>query len=259
MEKFKTNIYIHIIVYALNIFLFDSCSSIKQIECKKKYPDAYSVGEIVRHKAYALSYNEQFEQPNWVEYYLRCSDFNNPVKRSNDYREDPLVKTKTLTPDDYKYSGYDQGHIAPARDMARGHETMSESFYLSNMSPQLPYFNRHGLWKKSESSVRKWACKSGVVHVIAGPIVNDAERELSTIVQRKKKLFIPAKFFKIVRDSDKKMIGFIFPHSETRDDIMKYVTTVDEVERQINIDFFSEIPDEIEEKLEATTNVMLWE
>jgi len=234
------------------LFLVWGCSSFTNRQNKNISKNAYDVGEIVKHKGYVLSYNEQFEQPNWVEYSLKCSDLDNNVRRTNDYRADPLVKTGSLTPADYKYSGYDQGHMAPARDMSTNVEIMSESFYMSNMAPQIPYFNRSGLWKKSESAVRQWACQNEVLYIIAGPVLDDS-------VKQKGKLYIPSKFFKVIRASDKKMIGFIFPHSESKDGILKYAKTIDEVEQVTSLDFFSDLPDNLEKKLESTLDVKMWE
>ena len=75
--------------------------------------------------------------------------------------------------------------------MARNYEVMSESFFLSNMSPQLPYFNRHGLWRKSEGAVRSWASQNSNLVIVAGPIMSNA-------VKTKGRLAIPDAFFKVV-------------------------------------------------------------
>ena len=77
-------------------------------------------------------------------------------KRKNDFRIDPVVKTVSATPADYRNSGYDRGHLCPAGDMAFSEIAMSESFYMSNISPQVPSFNR-GIWKTLEQKVRDWS------------------------------------------------------------------------------------------------------
>jgi len=232
-----------ILIFTIFIWAW-GCSSIGTRGTKSSLKNAYSVGKIIRHKAYSLSYNETFMQPNWVEYTLKCSDLDNNVSRTNDYRTDPLVTTDSLSLTDYEYSGYDRGHIAPARDMSANEQIMSESFYLSNISPQLPYFNRNGLWKKSEDAVRQWACQNEVLKIIAGPVLHEN-------IQQKGKLFISGKFFKVILANNDKMIGFIFPHSEANNGILEYAMNVDEVEKILGIDLFSELPDDLEEKLES--------
>ena len=227
------------------------CAGAKRKIPAPQYRDQLEVGEIVEHKAYTLSYNEKYEQPNWVAYSLKCSDFQNSVGRTNDYREDPLVKTKTLSPNDYKYTGYDRGHIAPAKDMSRNSDIMSESFYMSNISPQLPFFNRNGLWRKSESLIRNWACQNEILHIVAGPILDNT-------VTKRGLLSIPSRFYKVILADNKKMIGFIFPHSDNIDSAMNYSKTVDEVEVATGIDFFSYLPDHLEKEMESSVKESEW-
>ena len=106
------------------------------------------IGEqIVNHLGYSLSYNEKNEQASWVAYELTADQVRGTVKRKDSFRSDPLIKTGSASLSDYKGSGYDRGHLAPAADMKWSTTAMSESFFMSNMSPQLPGFNR-GIWKK---------------------------------------------------------------------------------------------------------------
>ena len=97
--------------------------------------------EIVKRVGYALGYSEKYEQPLWVSYKLTKNETQSKVaKRTNRFKSDPKVTTKSASLKDYRKSGYDRGHLAPAGDMAWSKQAMNESFYLSNMSPQLPRF-----------------------------------------------------------------------------------------------------------------------
>ena len=117
-------------------------------------PSQQSNGQIVHHANYTLQYNEEHEQASWVAYRLTSHHLQNPsTKRKDNFRSDPKVKTGSATLSDYKGSGYDRGHLAPAADFKWSSTAMSESFYMSNMSPQVPGFNR-GIWKKLESKIR---------------------------------------------------------------------------------------------------------
>jgi endonuclease G len=132
---------------------------------------------IVKHSAYTLNYNEEHEQAEWVAYILTKNRVYGTVKRTNNFRSDPKVKTGSATLADYKGSGYDRGHLAPAADMKWSATTMSESFYVSNMSPQRPGFNR-GIWKRLEQLVRTWAVEYEEIHVVTGTVLKDDFRRI---------------------------------------------------------------------------------
>ena len=105
-------------------------------------PSAGPEDQIIAHKAYAFQYNEAHEQAAWVLYRITAEQLQASVSRTDDFRRDGAVTTGSATLADYRRSGYDRGHLAPAAAMAWSQEVMSESFYLSNMSPQDPGFNR---------------------------------------------------------------------------------------------------------------------
>ena len=73
--------------------------------------------QIVRHKAYTLSYVEEHEQAAWVAYMLCRNRVNSTEERTDKFLVDPLVHTGSATHSDYAKSGYDRGHLAPAGDM----------------------------------------------------------------------------------------------------------------------------------------------
>jgi DNA/RNA endonuclease G (NUC1) len=103
---------------------------------------------IIRHRGYTLSYNSKYKQANWVAYLLTREETAKLFQRGEFFAPDPLI-SGTDFKIDYLKSGYDRGHLAPAADMGYSMETMVQSFFYSNMSPQVPRFNR-GVWKKLE-------------------------------------------------------------------------------------------------------------
>ena len=110
-------------------------------------------GEIVRHTYYTLSFNSRHKQANWVYYTLELEGKERVAERTDRFREDKKVPSGSAKPSDYIKSGYDRGHLCPAADMAHSAEAMEETFLMSNISPQLPVFNR-GIWKSLEKLVR---------------------------------------------------------------------------------------------------------
>ena len=103
---------------------------------------------VIRYAGFALKYNEEYEQAEWVAYQLTDDEVQGTIERTNNFRADQNITTGSAALADYKGSGYDRGHLAPAADMRWSHNAMSDSFFMSNMSPQLPGFNR-GVWKSS--------------------------------------------------------------------------------------------------------------
>jgi endonuclease G len=214
-----------------------------------------SGGEVVEHQYYSLSYSEEHEQASWVFYKLTPQMVNGPVKRSDNFRPDPKVRTSSASLADYKSSGYDRGHLCPAGSMDANATAMSESFYMSNMSPQEPSFNR-GIWKQLEEQVRDWTNIEGELYVVSGPVFKDNKGSIGG-----NKVTVPGYYYKVIYDptDTKKMIAFLFPNQKADQDLNAYITSVDEVEKQTGIDFFSALSDEQEEKLEATVNVSSWQ
>lgn len=209
---------------------------------------------VVDRTGYALGYSEEHEQAAWVMYRMtREETLTRAAVRTDDFREDPNIVTFSALPSDYSRSGYDRGHLAPAEDMKFSEVTMRESFYMSNMSPQKPDFNR-GVWKKLEKEVRRFAYNEGSVFVITGPIL---ERGLKKI-GRANKVSVPRRFFKIVYDESppRKMIAFVLPNEGSTQPLSSFATTVDEVERLTGLDFFAGLADE--DALEAASDYSLW-
>ena len=99
-------------------------------------------GQVIKHGSYTLSYDETHEQAEWVAYELTAFEVDGRYERTDNFRRDPKVETGSASLSDYRGSGYDRGHLAPAADMFFTRSAMSESFFLSNMTPQEPARNR---------------------------------------------------------------------------------------------------------------------
>ena len=211
-----------------------------------------SNGELVTHVYYTLSYNEKHEQAEWVHYYLDKNQISGNIERTNNFRIDNKVSTGSASLADYKGSGYDRGHLAPAGDMKRDKTSMSQSFLLSNISPQNPSFNR-GIWKKLESLVRAWAGNNALYVTTAGILENN----LKTIGFNK--VSVPDRFYKIIYQlKDQKMIAFLMPNEKVTLPLASYIVSVDKIEDLTGIDFYSKLEDDLEEKLESQKSIKGW-
>lgn len=210
---------------------------------------------VIKHLGYTLSYSEKHEQANWVAYELTATETIKKVNRSNDFRPDMAVMTGSATNEDYQGSGYDRGHLAPAADMGWSVQAMEESFFYSNMSPQVTGFNR-GIWKKLEEQVRQWAVDNKVLYVVTGPVL---ENNLPTIGPDK--VSVPRFYYKVILDytePELKGIGFIIPNASSTISLKSFAVPIDSVEHITGIDFFPTLPDEQERVIEKTICLNCW-
>ena len=211
--------------------------------------------QIIYHTGFTLSYSETHEQASWVAYELTANEIIKKVNRSNNFKKDPKVKTGSALPSDYLRSGYDRGHLAPAADLSWSLISMQESFYMSNMSPQKPGFNR-GIWKKLESYVRYWAYENKSIYVVTGGILDSVQTSIG-----ESNVGIPSYYYKVILDYTQpeiKGIGFILPNISSSKPLQNFAVSIDQVERRTGIDFFYNLPDIDEQKIESTFNVSSW-
>lgn len=233
----------------------DTASKVNRIP-NLEIPKTQPQDEIVRHTAYSLLYNEKHEQAEWVAYELTEERTHKTAARTDKFMPDPKVKTGTAVNADYAKSGYDRGHLAPAADMGWSDITMKESFYFSNMSPQVPEFNR-GIWKKLEELVRTWAVENKDIYIVTGPVLEDG----LPVIGKENKVSVPKYYYKVILDytePDIKGIGFILPNAGSNEPLQKYAVSIDSVEEITGLDFFPLLPDDQEKKIESTLCIPCW-
>ena len=210
--------------------------------------------QVVRHTGFTLSYNNEHKQANWVAYELKKDELNGSFKRKNNFKKDPKLFGITASPNDYKGTKYDRGHLAPAADMSWSRSAMDESFYMSNISPQFYSFNRGG-WKKLEKQVRDWANIYKSVYIVCGGVLEEGLKQIGNMVS------VPKRYFKVIlhhNDDGKKAIAFIMPNEKITRPIKDYAVTIDHIEELTSIDFFHELPDKLEKNLESSINISIW-
>lgn len=211
---------------------------------------------VITHKGFTLSYNYDLKIPNWVAYELTAKKVEGTVPRYDKFKPDPMVpQNVTATTNDYKHSGWDRGHMAPAADMKWNEQAMRESFYLSNICPQNHNLNG-GVWKDLEEQVRDLATQKGRIFIVCGPIV---DKKHETIGENK--VAIPKAFYKVLLQEDNgeiHTIGFVYENKSGRKPMSTYAMTVDEVEELTKIDFFPSLPDKIEKKTESNVDFSKW-
>jgi endonuclease G len=211
--------------------------------------------EIIKHTYYTLAYVEEYEQARWVAYKLIPKNLEKNVDRKEErFEPDPKVTTGSAIHADYNGSGYDRGHLAPAGDFTGNATMMTETFYMSNMSPQRPLCNRE-TWRLLEEQTRRWCEKKKEIYVISGPVFGSNMPKIG----KKNKISVPPAYFKIIfSEKEQKAIAFIVPNVNKKEDYKKYQVSVDEVEKQTDLDFFSLLSDDLEKKIESSTSTEGW-
>ena len=209
---------------------------------------------FISHFAYDLVYDELHEQAKWVFYKIDNNRINGPISRTDKFKIDPLVVTGSANHNDYKGSGFDRGHLAPAGDMTWSIQAMNESFYYSNICPQVPSFNR-GIWRKLESKVRSWVTDFDSIYVTTGPVL---ELNLSSIGDG---VSVPKYFYKSLvgfHDSNLFGIAFILPNEGSRNELQEFMITIDSLENLTGIDFNSTLHPKLQSQLEKSVCNDCW-
>lgn len=221
------------------------------------WPDYATSEAIIERPYYTLRYNELHEQALWVAYTLRADSLTQEKLAINEeFRIDPRVRTGSASPQDYANSGYVMGQLAPVEGFHYDDFALSQSYYMSNVSPQKPAFNK-GLWLDLARKTREWALANGEVQVVSGPLLT---KNLSAIGENK--VSVPESFYKIIltiQPSNIKAIAFLVPNDATDLPLQRYEISIDRLEEFTGLDFFPSIPDDLEDYLESGYTAKQWQ
>ncbi|MBU5614017.1 DNA/RNA non-specific endonuclease [Geomonas azotofigens] len=215
-------------------------------------------GDLLCRRGYLLSHDAEKKTPVWVVERMTRERLKVKLKRSNNFRPDlDIPRGQRAELSDYRGSGYDRGHMAPAADMAWDEQAMSESFYLSNMVPQAGEGMNRGIWSELEGKVRKWVEKRGELFIYSGPVY---EKGAFKTIGRNR-VAVPSALYKVILDPARhEALALIMPNQPLRsEDMPKYLVPVREVERQTGLDFFSAFPREEQDRIETPTPPSLWQ
>ncbi|WP_372745769.1 DNA/RNA non-specific endonuclease [Lutibacter sp.] len=254
------------LVFAIGFYLYDNYS-VKSIttnnaESSKNtsisdfdYLPTSTTNQLIHHNYYSLSYNEKYEQAEWVAYELDKNQLSNSNFKRPYFELDSKVTTKSAHYKNFKNSGYNKGHLCPAGDRKFSKEAFNETFLTSNISPQLYDFNG-GIWNRLEQKVRYWAQKYDHLYIVTGGVLTNDLKTIGT-----EKVAVPNYFYKIILDYSEpeiKAIAFLIPHQESEKGLYQFVTSIDKIEELTGIDFFPALPDSLENKLEKSSSYINW-
>lgn len=194
---------------------------------------------------YTLCYSPEHRQAVWTKHTLTRELLSGKQKRTNDYRADFFVEDP-VDEKDYRGSGFDRGHMVPAGDMKLNRQSMSQTFYMTNMSPQRPQLNQN-TWAKIENRIRQQVRTFGTAHVVTAPVLQaDLPRIRSGVS-------VPEFYYKLAYFPE---AGFMEAYwvenrSYKGTPIAQLRVSVREVEDLTGFDFYSELPADLQEELET--------
>lgn len=259
----------------MNGLVLETCNS---AECRLELPKIDSGNVLVNHYADC--------DGNWVAFRWDAYTAQTVASRTDAWDWDPEIPADkgVVSEADHKKDGYDKGHLVASADRLFCEDANKQTFYYSNMSPQIGNFNQ-GFWESLEGLVQKWgrSTKQGVfdtVYVVKGGSINNllinftgeildqngVAPETDEYGRTIKGLVVPAYYYMAVltyKSGEYKSIGFYVPHREdlpknpSNAELKKYAVSIDELEEKIGLDLFHNLPDDIEDRVEANSGLSL--
>lgn len=214
--------------------------------------------QVLHNPGFEVGYSAGRRQPLWVAYRAASVRYKRIGPRPADFSPDPRV-SDPVGPRDYAHSGYDRGHLAPNYIIGKlyGQAAQHATFLLTNVSPQTARLDQL-LWQRlEEAEADIVAPLAGNLPVLVGPVFGAHPPKLKGGVA------IPDAFYRIWldhRSAQPRVLAFIMPQNVCGPEpIGNYVTSVDEVERRTGLDFFAELDDAVENRIEAGRDAKGWE
>ena len=216
-----------------------------------------------RNHGFIVGYSDIRGNPLWTEYAIYPVDESIPsLPRPSHFKTDWRAINR-VKHDSYTKSGYDRGHNAPNYAISHlyGKKGQNDSFLMTNISPQTPKLNRQFWQRLEEVEVKYFTKLADKVWVITGPVFTGSTERLSSSWR----VEIPDAFYKIYitqakRNQDFKVLAFLVPQTvKGNEPLSQFVTSIDNIEAQTGLDFFSDLDDAIETPLEASIEPQAWD
>lgn len=226
---------------------------------------------FVVRDGYVLQHSSLDKIPLWVCEGVSVEQLQGSAQRKDKFKADPkLPEGERAELEDYRGSGYDRGHQAPAGDQNHEQRLKDETFYLSNMAPQVGSFNQQ-IWRELETDARDWAEERGGAFVITGPIFWDPQEDdpatadgiIEYYVVGPGQVAVPTHFFKIViaknDQGEWEAIAFLLENRGYPKpwDFSTYIESVDWIEERTGLNFMPDL-DPVEEQRLERQRASMW-
>jgi endonuclease G len=225
--------------------------------------------ELVFRDGYVLEHSSVDKIPLWVCEGVDTAQLKGSEERSDKFKTDPVLKGPHSIPADYNRTGYDRGHQAPAGNQTVDAKLKDETFYMSNMAPQVPTLNRQA-WRMLEEKSRDWVKQFGHAYEVTGPVFFDEKEDrtesatgtLDFKTIGKDSVAVPTHFYKIVVIKDGsgnlKAIAFVMPNQKYSKPyhLEQYIKSVTWVEQHTGLNFMPNLSAAQKHQLEDNASAM---
>lgn len=206
---------------------------------------------IIERGGYTLGYSNVHKTSLWVCEEITKEELAGNAKRKNRFSPDPTIPSINRAElADYRNSGYDRGHLAAADNYKNDQGLNDETFFLSNISPQIHSFNA-GIWKKLEQQIRDWVKLHGKIYVVTGPLYLENSQEAFRSISwskfiGKNNVGVPSHFYKILvrGEKDLSVLAFVIRHEafSSKVELNTFLTSIDWIEEHSGINFLPVLP-----------------
>jgi endonuclease G, mitochondrial len=226
---------------------------------------------FVIREGYVLQHSSRDKIPIWVCEGIEPAQLRGALTRSNPFAPDPLLPAGERSElADYRGSGFDRGHMAPAGDQTVDEDRKKETFFLSNMAPQVPRMNQQ-IWGTLEAKARDWLAARGGGFILTGGLFYDPKEDDATTADGlinfeqigQDLVAVPTHFFKIVVAKGQggrwEAIGFVLENRayERPFDFSQFIRSIDWIEEHAGVDFMPDL-DPMEEGRVEGSQPALW-
>lgn len=224
---------------------------------------------------YAMEYSKEKMHSRWVAYRYDSKLKAQVTSRSDEWGVEPFYNNnKTYQIATGFFGGYNRGHLVGSAERLYSHEANVQTFYMSNMSPMNGNFNSI-YWGEIETLVRNWGrnCGAGdTLYVVKGGTLDSllttttVKNTLGETVQMAVPKYYYIAVLSLSSEGKAKAIGFWIEHKDFKDSSLSNLKkirqsaacTIDELEERTGIDFFCNVPDCIENIVEARYTRSSW-
>lgn len=216
---------------------------------------------------YSMCYDIENRVALWIAYPL-CSMYMGSQGRSDAWDYDPKIpqEYQPMLYSGWPEGGYDRGHQIPSGSRNASYHENSQTFYFTNMTAQVSKFNQ-GIWANLENKVRGYASSCDTLYVVTGPVLTTATDSSIDYTEDRagNKVAVPKAYFKVllkynISSNTYYSIGFYFDNEKySRSEAsLEDIFTVSEVENLTGIEFFKNLPDNIEESVKNQFEPSKW-
>lgn len=219
---------------------------------------------------FCLAYDLQKHHSRWVAFRFDGQTRKKSVSREGDFADDPNVAPPHRIGSAGFGSGYDRGHLCASADRLYSGTANNQTFYMTNMSPQIHDFNG-GYWVTLEGLVQSLgrnASFADTLYVVKGGTLNDTREELTR--SNGTRVAVPKYYFMALLKvkngvyssisfmMEHKNYGYNFDHKAPSSEMSQHALSINSLERATGIDFFCNLPDDIEERIESQCVTTQW-